>query len=58
VNTDASWPDAEAAWQRVLKIQTKLHQWAIPDWHEHVESRMRSDPHVRFGGRSEETGGP
>jgi RNA-directed DNA polymerase len=31
VNTDASWPDAEAAWQRVLKIQTKLHQWATDD---------------------------
>jgi RNA-directed DNA polymerase len=31
VNTDASWPDAEAAWQRVLQIQTKLHQWAIDD---------------------------
>ena len=31
MNTDASWPDAEAAWQRVLKIQTKLHQWATDD---------------------------
>jgi RNA-directed DNA polymerase len=31
VNTDAPWPDAKAAWQRVLKIQTKLHQWAIDD---------------------------
>lgn len=31
MNTDASWPDAEAAWQRVLQIQTKLHQWATDD---------------------------
>jgi len=31
VNTDAPWPDAKAAWQRVLRIQTKLHQWAIDD---------------------------
>jgi RNA-directed DNA polymerase len=28
VNTDASWPDPEWAWPRVLGIQTKLHQWA------------------------------
>jgi RNA-directed DNA polymerase len=31
VNTDAPWPEAEEAWQRVLKIQTKLHQWATDD---------------------------
>ena len=31
MNTDAPWPDAEEAWQRVLKIQTKLHQWATDD---------------------------
>lgn len=31
MNTDAPWPDAKAAWQRVQKIQTKLHQWAIDD---------------------------
>ena len=31
MNTDASWPEAEAAWQRVLQIQTKLHQWATDD---------------------------
>jgi RNA-directed DNA polymerase len=31
VNTDAPWPDAKTAWQRVLKIQTKLHQWATND---------------------------
>src|SRR5919106_2184390 len=31
VNTDDPWPDADAAWQRVLKIQTKLHRWATDD---------------------------
>jgi len=29
VNTDEPWPDSDAAWSRVLSIQTKLHQWAI-----------------------------
>ena len=29
MNTDASWPDLFEAEQRVLEIQTKLHQWAI-----------------------------
>jgi RNA-directed DNA polymerase len=28
VNTGAPWPEPESAWWRVLKIQTKLHQWA------------------------------
>jgi RNA-directed DNA polymerase len=31
VNTGVSWPDADSAWWRVLKIQTKLHQWATDD---------------------------
>jgi RNA-directed DNA polymerase len=31
VNTDGPWPDADTAWRRVLKIQTKLHQWAADD---------------------------
>jgi RNA-directed DNA polymerase len=31
VNTDDPWPDADAAWSGVLKIQTKLHQWATDD---------------------------
>jgi RNA-directed DNA polymerase len=31
VNTGAPWPDAQAAWPRVLGIQTKLHQWATDD---------------------------
>lgn len=31
MNTDALWPDSDTAWARVLKIQTKLHQWAIDD---------------------------
>ena len=29
MNTDASWPDLDEAESRVLKIQTKLHQWAV-----------------------------
>src|SRR6266540_2160080 len=33
VNTDAPWPDLEEAESRVLKIQTKLHQWAADDPH-------------------------
>jgi len=33
VNTDASWPDLIEAESRVLKIQTKLHQWATDDPH-------------------------
>ncbi len=28
MNTGAPWPEPESAWWRVLKIQTKLHQWA------------------------------
>ena len=28
MNTDEPWPDSDAARWRVLKIQTKLHQWA------------------------------
>ena len=31
MNTDAPWPTADAAGRRVLKIQTKLHRWAIDD---------------------------
>jgi RNA-directed DNA polymerase len=31
VNTDASWPSLVEAELRVLKIQTKLHQWAVDD---------------------------
>ena len=31
MNTDDPWPDADASWSRVLKIQTKLHQWAADD---------------------------
>ena len=31
MNTDDPWPDADMAWWRVLKIQTKLHRWAIDD---------------------------
>ena len=31
MNTDAPWPEAKTAGARVLKIQTKLHQWATDD---------------------------
>ena len=31
MNTDDPWPDADMAWWQVLKIQTKLHQWATDD---------------------------
>jgi len=31
VNTDAPWPSLDEARLRVLKIQTKLHQWAVDD---------------------------
>ncbi|HMK97901.1 MAG TPA: group II intron reverse transcriptase/maturase, partial [Acidimicrobiales bacterium] len=31
MNTDAPWPDLDEAEARVLKIQTKLHQWAVDD---------------------------
>lgn len=31
MNTDASWPSLTEAHTRVLKIQTKLHQWAVDD---------------------------
>jgi RNA-directed DNA polymerase len=31
VNTDAPWPGADEARARVLRIQTKLHQWATDD---------------------------
>ncbi len=31
MNTDASWPSLVEADLRVLKIQTKLHQWAVDD---------------------------
>lgn len=31
MNTDAPWPSLDEARARVLKIQTKLHQWAVDD---------------------------
>ena len=31
MNTDAPWLSLEEARARVLKIQTKLHQWAVDD---------------------------
>ena len=59
MNTDAPWPSLEEAEQRVLGIQTKLHRWTESGHRDElVESRMRGDAHVRFGGRAEETGRP
>ena len=31
MNTGAPWPDLYEAEQRVLKMQMKLHQWAMAD---------------------------
>jgi len=31
VNTGVLWPEVEVAEAQVLRIQTKLHQWAIDD---------------------------
>ena len=50
MNTGAPWPDLTEAEARVLGIQTKLHQWALAQRHGLVESRMRGNAHVRFGG--------
>ena len=33
MNIDEPFPDPDTAWWRVLKIQTKLHQWATDDSH-------------------------
>ncbi len=46
MNTDAPWPDFYEAEQRVLKIQTKLHQWAIDDPHRRFDDlfNLVADP--------------
>lgn len=46
MNTDEPWPDSYAAWVRVLKIQTKLHQWAIDDSNRRFDDlyNLVSDP--------------
>jgi RNA-directed DNA polymerase len=46
VNTDASWPDIYEAESRVLKIQTKLHQWAADDPHRRFDDlfNLVADP--------------
>ena len=31
MNIGEPWPDSDAAWLRVLRMQTKLHQWATDD---------------------------
>ena len=55
MNTGASWPSLDEAKARVLEIQTKLHQWSLNKTLRLVESRMRGNAHVRFGGRTGET---
>ena len=55
VNTDVLWPEPEWAEAQVLRIQTTLHRWAVAQRRGLVESRMRGDAHVRFGGRVGET---
>jgi RNA-directed DNA polymerase len=46
VNTDAPWPDLDEAERRVLKIQTKLHQWAADDPHRRFDDlfNLVADP--------------
>jgi RNA-directed DNA polymerase len=46
VNTDAPWPDLFEAESRVLKIQTKLHQWATDDPHRRFDDlfNLVADP--------------
>ena len=31
MNSGEPWPDADSAWFRVRRMQTKLHQWAVSD---------------------------
>ena len=31
MNTGDPWPESAAAWYRVLRMQTKLHSWAVAD---------------------------
>ena len=46
MNTDAPWPDLDEAESRVLKIQTKLHQWATDDPHRRFDDlhNLVADP--------------
>jgi RNA-directed DNA polymerase len=46
VNTDALWPGLDEAEWRVLKIQTKLHHWAIDDPHRRFDDlfNLVADP--------------
>ena len=48
MNTDAPWPSADEAWARVLRIQTKLHQWATDDSNRRFDDlyNLVCDPHV------------
>jgi RNA-directed DNA polymerase len=46
VNAGALWPDLDEAERRVLKIQTKLHQWAADDPHRRFDDlfNLVADP--------------
>jgi RNA-directed DNA polymerase len=46
VNTGALWPDVDAARARVLRIQTKLHQWSSDDPHRRFDDlfNLVADP--------------
>ncbi len=65
LNSGKPWPSLTEARERVLGIQRKLHRWSkeeqlqlalgFPSPTSLVESRMRGNAHVRFGGRSGET---
>jgi RNA-directed DNA polymerase len=46
VNAGAPWPDLDEAERRVLKIQTKLHQWAADDPHRRFDDlfNLVADP--------------
>ena len=52
MNTDAPWPDLDEAGPRVLKIQTKLHQWAVDDPDRRFDDlfNLVCDPAVPRGG--------
>jgi hypothetical protein len=57
LNSAAPWPGPEVAQERVLEIQRKLHRRPMSAGIS-VESRMRGNSHVRFGGRPGEPDQP
>ena len=49
MNTDAPWPDIYEAESRVLKIQTKLHQWATDDPHRRFDDLFNLVADILYG---------